>query len=183
MATLVLLRGLNVGGKTFRPTAVAEGLRELDVESIGAAGTFVVRKGRSPEQIRRRILALLPFEAEIMVLPGELVSRLLRMNAPRGLPAGEGIRRFLSASTTRIRPSGRLPVLLPGPEDWQVQLTGLVENCALGYCRRSGQRMLYPNEAMERLFGQPFTTRWWETIELAHSKFGRDSAPRGKRPV
>lgn len=45
MASVVFLRGVNVGGhKAFQPSAVARDLADLDVVNIGAAGTFVVRK-------------------------------------------------------------------------------------------------------------------------------------------
>ena len=44
MALVVFLRGVNVGGhKAFQPTVLARALAALDVKSIGAAGTFVVR--------------------------------------------------------------------------------------------------------------------------------------------
>lgn len=44
MASIVFLRAVNVGGhKSFRPSALAAQVAALDVVSIGAAGTFVVR--------------------------------------------------------------------------------------------------------------------------------------------
>ena len=45
MALIVFLRGVNVGGhRTFRPSTLARELSDYDVVSVGAAGTFVVRK-------------------------------------------------------------------------------------------------------------------------------------------
>src|SRR6185295_12228721 len=45
MAVVVFLRGVNVGGhRRLRPSVLAKELERLDVVSIGAAGTFVVRK-------------------------------------------------------------------------------------------------------------------------------------------
>jgi uncharacterized protein (DUF1697 family) len=170
VALIVLLRGVNVGGKTFRPTELVRELSDLDMMSIGAAGTFVVRARTTPSQIRKRILESLPFDAEVMLLTQRQLAGLLALNPASEVPSGEGVRRFLSVSTHPLRAKEHPPVYLPGRSDWQVVLKGVTENCAFGYSRSWGERMLYPNEAMEKLFGLPFTTRWWETMELVHSR-------------
>jgi uncharacterized protein (DUF1697 family) len=179
VALIVLLRGVNVGGKTFRPTELVRELSELDMLSTGAAGTFVVRAGTTPTQIRKRILEFLPFDAEIMLLTQKQLEALLELNPAGEVPPGDGVRRFLSVSTHPLRPRGVPPIFLPGRNDWQVALMGVAENCAFGYRRPLGERMLYPNEAMEKLFGLPFTTRWWETMELVQSKI----SPSGVKPA
>jgi uncharacterized protein (DUF1697 family) len=170
VALIVLLRGVNVGGRTLRPTELVRELSDLDIGSIGAAGTFVVRARTTPAELRRRILEFLPFDAEIMLLNPKQLTALLELNPAGEVPPGDGVRRFLSVSTQPLRGKGALHVYLPGRNAWQVVLTGVAENCAFGYRRTLGERMLYPNEAMEKLFGLPFTTRWWETMELVQSK-------------
>ncbi len=50
---VVFLRGVNVGGhRTFRPSRLAQKLRDFDVVNVGAAGTFVVRQPGSREKFR-----------------------------------------------------------------------------------------------------------------------------------
>jgi uncharacterized protein (DUF1697 family) len=72
---VVFLRAANVGGKNvFRPAQLARALDHLDVVNVGAAGTFVVRGKASAARIRREIVALLPFEPSLAVVPaGEVV--------------------------------------------------------------------------------------------------------------
>ena len=61
MALIVFLRGINVGGhRTFRPSILAQQLREYDVVNVGAAGTFVVRRAGSRSQFRTALLQKLP---------------------------------------------------------------------------------------------------------------------------
>src|SRR5262245_53006643 len=68
MATVVFLRAVNVGGhKAFRPSELVRVLAELDVTSIGAAGTFIVRAGTGVAEVRERFLEHLSFEATMMV--------------------------------------------------------------------------------------------------------------------
>jgi uncharacterized protein (DUF1697 family) len=68
VALVVLLRGVNVGGhRTFRPTTLAEQLTHRDAVSIGAAGTFVIRRPVTRAQLRAELARRLPFDAEIMI--------------------------------------------------------------------------------------------------------------------
>src|SRR5437868_6070641 len=67
-ALVVFLRGCNVGGhKTFRPSLLAEQLKQYDVVNIGAAGTFVIRRRTSLARLRADLLCRLPFAAEIII--------------------------------------------------------------------------------------------------------------------
>ncbi len=69
MALVVFLRGVNVGGhRTFRPSMLAEQLKDYDVVNVGAAGTFVIRKPISQAQLRAELLRRLPFETEVIDL-------------------------------------------------------------------------------------------------------------------
>jgi uncharacterized protein (DUF1697 family) len=67
MALVVLVRGVNVGGRRFRPSTLAAQLTHLDVVSIGAAGTFVIRRPVSRARLRAELARRLPFNAEIVI--------------------------------------------------------------------------------------------------------------------
>jgi uncharacterized protein (DUF1697 family) len=57
MALVVFLRGINVGGhRTLRPSTLAAELSRYDVENVGAAGTFVVRKPGARAAFRAALL-------------------------------------------------------------------------------------------------------------------------------
>jgi len=78
VALVVLLRGVNVGGhRTFRPSRLAEQLKHLDAVSIGAAGTFVIRKPISRARLRHEFARRLPFDAEIVICHGREVAGLM----------------------------------------------------------------------------------------------------------
>ncbi len=68
MALVVFVRGVNVGGhKSFRPSVVAKELADLDAASVGAAGTFVIRKRVGVAAVQAEFGRRLPFEAELMI--------------------------------------------------------------------------------------------------------------------
>src|ERR1700744_1744985 len=77
MALVVFLRGVNVGGhRTFRPSILARELGSYDVQNVGAAGTFVVRKPGSRAEFRAALLRKLPFEVEIVLCDGRDLLRV-----------------------------------------------------------------------------------------------------------
>ena len=114
MALVVFLRGVNVGGhRTFRPSVLAEELRQYDVVNVGAAGTFVVRKPGSRASFRAELLRRLPFVAELAICDGRELMRFQK-DDPFGSEAPRpDVTRFVSILTrpARIRPY--LPVALP----------------------------------------------------------------------
>lgn len=177
MALLVLLRAANVGGNTFRPSELAQQLARWEVVSLGAAGTFVVRVSVERSTIEAEIRRRLPFEAEMMTISDHELDALLRIDPLQGRPAEEGVRRFVAAASRPVPKPPPLPLHFPSESEWQVVLTGVSGSLAYGYRRRWGERMLYPNEALERQFRIPFTTRWWETLEQARSKMTGDPRP------
>ncbi len=68
MASIVFMRGVNVGGhKAFRPSVLVTQLAPLEVVSVGAAGTFVVRAGATEARIRAAFRKSLPFDAQLMI--------------------------------------------------------------------------------------------------------------------
>jgi hypothetical protein len=185
VAQLVLLRAANVGGNSLRPSVLAGHLSRWQVTSLGAAGTFVVRAPVATRTLVAGIRRLLPFEAEVMTLSQAELEAVLRVDPMGGRSAGEGVRRFLAASGRTLSEPPGLPIHYPGVANWQVVLTGVTGRLAFGYRRRTDDRLLYPNEAMEKQFHQPFTTRWWETLEQAHEAMIAgpvDPPPRGSKP-
>src|SRR3954467_7118523 len=77
MALVVFLRGVNVGGhRRFRPSVLATELSDYGVVSVGAAGTFVVRKPGARAKFRAELLRKLPFETEVVLCDGRDLIRL-----------------------------------------------------------------------------------------------------------
>jgi hypothetical protein len=183
MSWAVLLKGANTGGKTFRPSQLAKKLPELGLLSLGAAGTFAVRNGRTAEEVRRAVAAALPFEAETIVLPGAEVIALVQADPVGAGPFDAGVRRFATVAAGPIRPQRPLPYVVPPPPDWEVQVLALRGPFALGIRRRLGPKLIYPNDVVEKGFGVTATTRWWETWEsLAKALRGLQPSDASPRP-
>jgi len=118
MALVVFLRGVNVGGhRTFRPSLVANELKDLDIVNVGAAGTFVVRKQVSQAKLRTEILRQLPFKAEVVICKGDDVLDLASGNPFAGQPTGPKIVRFVSILAKRGQPLLSTPLSLPSGGD------------------------------------------------------------------
>ena len=114
MTLVVFLRGVNVGGRRFRPAALAEKLRDYDVVSVGAAGTFVVRKPGARAKLLAELRRHLPFEAEIACCNGRDLLQLETENPFGSEPSGPPLVRFVSFLS---RPGRRasLPLAIPVP--------------------------------------------------------------------
>lgn len=166
MASVVFMRGVNVGGhKTFRPAALAREMAAFDVVNVGAAGTFLVRKAIAPTALRAELGRRVPFETELMICAGRDVLDLVRDDPFPRTPAGMDVRRFVTVMAKRPRPTPSLPVRKPANEDWQVQVVAVSGVFALSLWRRLGRSIVYPNEVVERAFGVPATTRSWDTLQ------------------
>jgi uncharacterized protein (DUF1697 family) len=165
MAQVIFLRGANVGGhKTFRPSAFAAELADLDVVNVGAAGTFVVRKSISQAKLRDELGQRLPFQAELMIFPGRDVLALASGDPFADTSAEDGVVRYVSALAKLPRTPPALSLSRPDGEEWLVKVIGLHDRFALSLNRRLGKKMLYPNEVVEKHFGVSATTRNWNTI-------------------
>jgi uncharacterized protein (DUF1697 family) len=165
VSQVVFLRAANVGGRNvFRPAQLAAALAPLDVLNVGAAGTFVVRGRATPAAIRRAILARLPFEPEIVVLPAARVVALVKSQPFRGVALSKNVRGWVAALCRRpvLRPS--LPVAAPAGRAWSVRFDRLENGFALGLWQRRPKGFVFPNQVVERAVGVPATTRWWETL-------------------
>jgi uncharacterized protein (DUF1697 family) len=164
MALVVLLRGLNVGGyRNFRPSKLAGQLRQLDVVNIGAAGTFVVRRPVSPSQLRAEIAARLNFNAEIMIVQGREIGRLLSHAVFARYPVRPGIVRFVSVLSRVPASAPRLPMSFPPRGPWLLRILGRDGRFVFGMYKRHMKVIGYLG-GLDRVFGVRATTRNWNTI-------------------
>jgi uncharacterized protein (DUF1697 family) len=164
MVLVVFLRGVNVGGhRTFRPSVLAEELAEFDVVSIGAAGTFVVRKPGSRRRFRAALAEHLPFATSIVVCDGADVLSLVR-DDPFGSGAPPaGITRFVSVLEQKAKPIEGLPLSLPAQGEWLVRVLDVRGQFVLGEYRRHMKTIGYLGR-VDRLLGGGATTRNWNTV-------------------
>jgi uncharacterized protein (DUF1697 family) len=164
MALVVFLRGVNVGGhRTFRPSVLARELSDYDVVSVGAAGTFVVRKPGSRAKFRGELLLRLPFEAEVMICDGRDLVRLETENPFVDEPIGPELVRFVSVLAKASRVRSFLPIMLPPDGQWLLRVTAVKGRFIFGIYRRHMKAIRYLGQ-IDRLFGTPATTRNWNTI-------------------
>lgn len=169
MASVVFLRGVNVGGhRTFRPTAFAKQLSDFDVVNVGAAGTFVVRKSVSQAALRAELTRRLPFEAEVMICRGRDVADLVSAEPFPREAFAEGVRRYVSVLARRPRREPPMPIRHPRAGVWQVKVVGLRGRFALSLWQRTGKSMVYPNEVLEKELAILATTRNWQTLSKIH---------------
>ncbi len=166
MAHVVFLRAANVGGRNvFRPAQLAAALAHLEVVSVGAAGTFVVRRKAAAAAIRREILALLPFRPEVVVRPADEVLALVRSAPFGGVGFSRDVRGWVAALGGRPGARPKLPLARPAGKAWSVRLDRVEGAFALGLWHRRPGGFVFPNQVVEDALGVPATTRWWETFE------------------
>ena len=165
MASVVFLRGVNVGGRRiFQPAVLARQLEALGAVNVGAAGTLLVMKPVSAARIRQELLRRLPFQPEVMIASArEVLDLFSRAPFPAASLRG-GARPFLSVLGKRPRRLPPLPIERPAGPRWEVKVVEVSGRFALSLWRRLGPRLLYPNETVERHLGVPATTRSWSTI-------------------
>jgi uncharacterized protein (DUF1697 family) len=164
MALVVLLRGVNVGGyRTFRPSILARELSAYDVQNVGAAGTFVVRKPGSRAKFRAALLRKLPFEAEIVLCEGRDVLRLETENPFGSQPSPPDVVRFVSVLSKAGAVRASLPVTFPSDGEWLVRVIASEGQFVFGMYRRHMKTIGYLGQ-VDKLYGAPATTRNWNTI-------------------
>jgi len=164
MALVVFLRGVNVGGhKTFRPSILAQQLKQFDVVNVGAAGTFVIRKPANQAELRAELRRRLPFEAEAMICTGREILRIASGD-PFGKEAIQsGVVRFVSVLTKRPRVPPSLPISFPADGDWLLRILGTERRFVFGMYRRHMKTIGYLRK-IDSVFGVPVTTRNWSTF-------------------
>lgn len=164
MALVVFLRGMNVGGhRRFRPSLLAERLSKYDVVSIGATGTFVVRKPGSLGKFRATLQRELPFEAHASICNGRALVRLAMTDPFGGNPSRSDIVRFVSILPKPSRVMNRFPIELPSSGAWFVRVIGSNTQFVFGEYRRHMKTIGYLGQ-IDKIFGVPATTRSWNTV-------------------
>jgi uncharacterized protein (DUF1697 family) len=164
VALVVLLKGVNVGGhRTFRPTALAQELKHLDAVSIGAAGTFVIRRPVTRAQLRTELARRLPFATEIMICAGREIVELMSQSRFTDQPVRPDIVRFVSVLSRRPRSAPPTPMNFPARGRWLLKILACDSRFVFGVYRRHMKVIGYLG-TFERLFGVPVTTRNWNTI-------------------
>ncbi len=171
MAKVVFLRGVNVGGhKRFRSRDVVDALADLDVDAIGAAGTFIVRAPVDAVSLRGRIVAHLGFDTSVLIMSSDVVLGA-HARAPFGNDGGlPDVKRYLSILDAPPRTRPDLPVDRPAEGDWQVRITAVKDRFAFSVRRPTAAGRFYPNEVVERVLGVGATTRDWNTVDRIAAK-------------
>jgi uncharacterized protein (DUF1697 family) len=164
MALVVFLRGCNVGGhRTFRPSVLAEQLKDYDVVNIGAAGTFVIRGRTSRARLRADLVRRLPFETGVMICEGRDLIRLASANPFADEPIGSDIVRFVSVLAKRPRRPPSTPISFPADGEWLLRILSIEDRFLFGQYRRQMKAIGYLG-AIDKLCGVRETTRNWNTI-------------------
>ena len=164
MALVVFLKGVNVGGhRRVRPSLLAKQLKRFDVASIGAAGTFIVRKAVAVTDLRREILGRLPFDAEVIVCRGGEILRLVRDDPFDGEARRRDIVSFVGVMATRRRASSSVPRTLPAEGEWCVRVLARRSRFVLGRYRRRMKTISCLGQ-LEKALGTPLAIRNWTTI-------------------
>ena len=172
MALVVLLRGVNVGGhRTFRPTTLAEQLKHLEVVSVGAAGTFVIRQRVTRAHVRAEFARRLPFDAEIMICQGSEIVRIMSHDYFAGQPERADMVRFVSVLAQHPRSAPPTPMTLPSTGKWLLKILAIDKRFVFGLYRRHMKVISYLG-TFDRLFGVPATTRNWNTIATVAKVLG-----------
>lgn len=181
MALVVFLRGVNVGGhRTFRPTALAAGLKHLEAVNVGAAGTFVIRRPVSRAGLRAEIASRLPFDAEMAICDGRDIARLVSGHFFAGHRPRPDVVRFVSVLTRRPRSSPELPIDLPSRSKWLLRALALDGRFVVGVYRRRMEALRCLGQ-LDGLFGVPVTTRNWNTMSAIARLLAEGGAARPRK--
>jgi uncharacterized protein (DUF1697 family) len=164
MTLVAFLRGVNVGGhRTFRPSVLARELSDYDVVSVGAAGTFVVRKPGSPAKFRAALLRKLPFDTQVVLCNGRDLVRLETENPFGAEPLPSDVVRFVSIVSKAGSVRASLPVTFPSDDAWLVRLIASQGQFVFGMYRRHMKTIAYLGQ-IDKVCGVPVTTRNWNTM-------------------
>jgi len=164
MTLIAFLRGVNVGGhRRFRPSELAREMSDYDLVSVGAAGTFVIRKPGSRARFRTALLRKLPFATEVVLCEGRDLLRLEARNPFAAEPAPGDVVRFVSILSKAGSVRTDLPVAFPSEGAWLVRLIACQGQFVFGMYRRHMKTIGYLGQ-LDKLYGVPATTRNWNTM-------------------
>jgi uncharacterized protein (DUF1697 family) len=165
MALVAFLRGVNVGGhRRFRPSLLANELRDYGAVNVGATGILVVRNARSPSAFRAELLRRLPFETDVALFDGRELIELLA-ESPFGAQMSEvdsvPFVSILTGSADRRLPS--MPIDIPASGEWFVRIMRRHKRFVFGCYRRHMKTIGYLGR-IDNVLGARVTTRKWDTI-------------------
>ena len=161
---VVFLKGTNVGGhRRFRPSELVKALKYLDVVSIGAAGTFVVRGPATRTKLRAEIARRLPFDAEMMICDGRELLRLADSDPFARERATRDVIQFVSILSKRCASPPKIPFSIPATGEWGVRVVACHDRFVLGVHRRQ-MKAIGQLGQLQKMFGTVATTRSWTTI-------------------
>jgi len=175
MASVVFLRGANVGGaRVFRPKLFSDGLKHLGCVNVGAAGTFVIRERVAETRLKAEIVKRLPFDTHVMVCRGETIIEIVDRDPFSGGKHDKKLRRFGSVMNGKPKVLPKLPLAEPAAA-WLTKLMGVEDRLAWGWWRTlDGIHFRDPNMLIEQRLGVKATTRNWNTFEKIREILGRD---------
>jgi len=137
MALVTFLKGVNVGGhRTFRPSLLANQMKEYGVINIGAAGTFVVPRRVSQKRLRSELLRRLPFDAHVMTCRGEDLMAAASDHPFDKDPDRREIVRFVSVLAKPPRVLPPVPVHIPEEGRWVLKVLSIHDRFLFGVYRR-----------------------------------------------
>jgi uncharacterized protein (DUF1697 family) len=138
-------------------------LSDRDVVSVGAAGTFVVRKPGPRAKFLAELRRKLPFAAEIAFCDGSDLIRLASEDPFGSEPSRADLVRFVSILSRGRRAKPAVPITLPPDGEWLVRVIGSKNRFVFGVYRRHMKTIGYLGQ-IDKLFGAPATTRNWNTV-------------------
>lgn len=166
MAVVVLLRGANLGKRRFKPAEMVKELAAWEVENLGAAGTFVVRKRVAEKTLRARVAELLPWEdPEMVILKDAEVRDALAAGGAVKAPAGA--KRFGIALPAAPKSAPVLPLEASAKDGkWAMRIGALSGRVAIGVRRPFNETGSYSTKAIDDALGTDRgTMRDWPTWE------------------
>lgn len=164
MASVVFLRGVNVGGhRTFSPRLLSEQLRHMDVTNIGAAGTFVVRQPLTLTAIQQEFIQNLPFETEIVICDGRDIFDLISLNPFKNVVKTPETVFFVGVLSDDPPLEPEMPAEIPAGEDWLLKIMGREGRFICGIYRRHMKAISFLGK-LDRILGVSVTVRNWNTI-------------------
>lgn len=163
MALVAFLRGVNVGGhRTFRPSVLANQLKDYGVVNIGAAGTFVIPKRVSQKRLRSELARRLPFDAQVMICTGEELIAAASDSSFIGAPSGKDIIQFVSV-LAKLPHAVPVPLCIPEEGRWVLKVLSVQDRFVFGVYRREMKAIRCFAE-LDRVLGTPGAIRNRNTI-------------------
>jgi uncharacterized protein (DUF1697 family) len=164
MPVAVFLKGINVGGhRRLRPSVLAKELERFDIVSLGAAGTFVVRKAVERSKLCAAIVGRVPFEVDVMICSENEIHRLIAGKPFDCIDQERDIISFVGVTATRQQPWTKGPLRLPSSGAWGLKVLKCQDRFVVGLYRRH-MKVLSCFSQLERICGGPLAIRNWNTI-------------------